>query len=523
MTTLKNLPIGIQTFSTIREGNFVYVDKTQQVLELASKQGRFFLSRPRRFGKSMLISTFQALFEGRKSLFEGLYIVDKWNWTKTYPVIRIDFAAGSIETREALDKRLLDIFIANQERLDIQCPHHVDMAGCFRELIQQAHDKYGQKVVILIDEYDKPILDQIEKPELAAEIREGLKNIYSVMKGQDEYIQFIFMTGVTKFSKVSLFSGINQIKDITLSKDYATICGYTQNDLETSFADHLAGIDWEKLKRWYNGYSFLGESVYNPYDILLFISDHQTYRSYWFETGSPSFLLKLFRKQCYFLPELTNVEVGEEILDSFDVENINPITLLFQAGYLTIESTMTTPFEEFVFRLVIPNQEVTMALNSHFIHAYTQRPEQDKLPIQRNFYDALQQGDLEKLKLHIISLFAGIPWRNFTNNDLPNSEGYYASVLYAFFASINAKITAEDISNKGQADMTIELCEHIYVIEFKLDKNTPFIEQSENTALAQIKTRDYAQKYRASGKSVHQVGMIFNQTARNLVQMDWTV
>jgi hypothetical protein len=519
--TLKNLPIGIQTFSTIREDNFVYIDKTAQIFDLASKQGRFFLSRPRRFGKSMLISTFQALFEGRKQLFEGLIIENKWDWSKTYPVIRIDFAGGSIQTFEQLDKRILDIFTENQERLGISCPHHFDMAGCFRELIQQAHKKYGQKVVILIDEYDKPILDQIEKPELAAEIREGLKNIYSVMKGQDEYIQFIFMTGVTKFSKVSLFSGINQIEDITLDKKVTTICGYTQHDLQTSFAEHLVGVDWEKLKRWYNGYSFLGESVYNPYDILLFISKDKLYRSYWFETGSPSFLLKLFRKQCYFLPELTNVEVGEEILDSFDVENINPITLLFQAGYLTIESTMTTPFEEFVFRLVIPNQEVTMALNSHFIHAYTQRPEQDKLPIQRNLYDALQQGDLEKLKLHIISLFAGIPWRNFTNNDLPNSEGYYASVLYAFFASINAKIIPEDISNKGQADMTIELGEHIYVIEFKLDKNTPFIEQSENTALAQIKERDYAQKYLATGKTVHQVGMIFNQTARNLVQMDW--
>jgi hypothetical protein len=263
--TLKKLPIGIQAFSTIREDDFVYIDKTQMLYQMASVQGRYFLSRPRRFGKSMLVSTLHALFEGRKELFEGLYIYDKWNWHKTYPVIRIDFAAGSIEKREDLNQRLYVIFEDNQRRLKLDCDlllEKGDLAGCFQRLIQKAYDKTGQKVVILIDEYDKPILDQIEKPELSAEIREGLKNVYSVMKGMDEYIQFIFMTGVTKFSKVSIFSGINQLEDITLKQDYATICGYTQGDLETQFAQHLAGVDWEKLKRWYNGYSFTGESVY---------------------------------------------------------------------------------------------------------------------------------------------------------------------------------------------------------------------------------------------------------------------
>jgi hypothetical protein len=236
------------------------------------------------------------------------------------------------------------------------------------ELIQKAAAKYGTKVVVLVDEYDKPILDNIERPEIAAQVREGLKNVYSVLKGQDAYLQFVFMTGVTKFSKVSLFSGLNQLKDITLHRDYASICGYTQGDLETSFAEHLADVNWNKLKTWYNGYHFLGEAVYNPFDILLFIDNGLMFRSYWFETGSPSFLLKLFKQKQYFLPSLEKIEVGEDILDSFDIENINPITLLFQAGYLTIEKTFTKR-DRLVFALKVPNQEVQLALNDHFIDA----------------------------------------------------------------------------------------------------------------------------------------------------------
>jgi hypothetical protein len=519
--TLKKLPIGIQAFPKIREDDFLYIDKTQMLYQMAKDAGAYFLSRPRRFGKSMLVSTLHALFEGRKALFEGLYIYDKWNWDKTHPVIRIDFAAGTIENREQLDHRIKMIFRENQQRLGVECSFDSDMAGCFEELIRKSKEKTGQKVVILIDEYDKPILDQIEKPALSAEIREGLKNIYSVMKGMDEYIQFIFMTGVTKFSKVSIFSGINQLEDITLKQGYATICGYTQGNLETQFAQHLAAVDWEKLKRWYNGYSFTGEAVYNPFDILLFISNNQIYRSYWFETGSPSFLLKLFKKECYFLPDLSDIEVGEEILDSFDVDNINPVTLLFQAGYLTIDHVSVTPFEEQTFALRIPNQEVKMALHSHFIHAYTQRPEQDKLPMQKLLYEALQSGNLEQLKRHIQSLFAGVPWRNFTNNELPDSEGYYASVLYAFFASLNAIIIPENISNHGQVDMTIILGEHIYVMEIKLDPRKRFIAKTPNPALAQILERNYVQQYLTRGKTVHQVGMVFHNKARNLVQMDW--
>jgi hypothetical protein len=520
---MKKLPIGIQSFQTLREEDCVYIDKTPMLLQLAGSVGRYFLSRPRRFGKSLLVDTLKELFEGNQALFQGLYIEDKWDWSATWPVIRLDFADGVLQSREQLDLRITKLLHENRERLGVSLDNEFqDIPGLFRDLIHACHQQSGQRVVILIDEYDKPILDNIEQPEVAAELREGLKNLYSVMKGQDAYIQFAFMTGVSKFSKVSLFSGVNQLRDITLHPAYATLCGYTQQDLETSFAEHLAGVDWQQLKDWYNGYQFLGESVYNPFDILLFIDSRQSYRNYWFETGSPSFLLKLFRQKQYFLPELETLEVGEEILDSFDVENINPVTLLFQAGYLTIARSFTRR-NRLLFELVVPNEEVRISLADQFINAYTERPAHEKFAIQDRLYHCLEQVNMPQLEREIRSLFAGIPWRNFTQNDLADSEGYYASVLYAFFASLNAQIIAEDISNKGQVDLTVILCNCIYVLEIKRDTRADYQAQNPNPALAQIQKQGYSEKYRACGKTLIELGLVFNTEARNLVQMDAVV
>ena len=519
---LKKLPIGINTLSSMLENDMVYVDKTPLIWQMVQQPARFFLSRPRRFGKSLLVDTLKELFEGNQGLFEGLFIHDKWNWAKSYPVIKIDFASGTLQNRQQLDERIDNILQENQQRLGIKCrAEPMDIPGLLTDLILKARERYGQKVVVLVDEYDKPILDNIDYPERAAEVREGLKNLYSVLKGQDAQLQFIFMTGVTKFSKVSLFSGLNQLKDITLSAAYATICGYTQNDLETTFADHLAGVDWGQLKAWYNGYQFLGEAVYNPYDILLFISENQAYRNYWFETGNPSFLIKLFQQKAYFLPDLEQLEVSEEILDSFDIETIDPVTLLFQAGYLTIEKAYAGFSDQFMFQLKVPNREVRQALNSHFINGYTQTLASEKLKIQHQLFDSLNQGDLPQLQNVLQRLFASIPWRNFTNSDLPNSEGYYASVLYAFFASLNATIIPEDTTNRGQVDMTIMLGEFIYVMEIKLDKSQDYQLQTPSPALQQIQDKGYAQKYLNQGKALFEVGLVFNQSQRNLVQLDF--
>ncbi len=532
---MKKLPIGIQTFSSIIQGDFVYIDKTPGIARMLDGAGRYFLSRPRRFGKSLLLDTIKSVFEGRQELFTGLYIEDKWDWSQTWPVIKIDFASGIIHSRNELNAWLHQQLDEQESRLGLKLERDDNPAIRFSRLIQSAANQSNQRqVVVLIDEYDKPILDNIDQTELASEIREGLKNLYSVMKAQDSLIRFIFMTGVTKFSKVSLFSGINQIQDITLNKYFSDICGYTQNDLETTFAEHLAGVDMTELKSWYNGYHFTGGAVYNPYDILLFIFEDHTYRNYWFETGSPEFLIRLFKKHQYFLPDLENIEVGEEILNSFEVENINPITLLFQAGYLTITDTITRR-NRLRFKLAAPNQEVRISLAERLIDAYSARPAEQKYAIQDRLYDALESGDLAQLKQHIISLFAGIPWRNFTHNTLPDSEGYYASVLYAFFSSLNATIIPEDISNRGQADMTIQLGDYIYVLEIKRDNSDNYSSQTPaqtsaqiqeqtqktNPALAQIQQRGYSEKYLASGKQVFEVGMIFNSQQRQLVQMDW--
>ena len=274
------------------------------------------------------------------------------------------------------------------------------------------------------------------------------------------------------------------MSDLTLDARYSSVCGYTEQDLDTCFGEYLAEVNRNEVRCWYNGYGWGdSETVYNPYDILLFIDKNFSFRNYWFETGSPSFLIKLFRKNRYFLPDLENLEVTEEILESFEVENIDPVTLLFQTGYLTIASSFTA-IGQLVFKLRIPNYEVRAALNNQFINAYTELVH-EKLGIQRQLYDCLQQGNLTLLTNLIKRLFAGIPWRNFTHSDLPDYEGYYASVLYAFFASLDARIIPEDISCYGQADMTIILGEHIYVMEFKvIDGETQ--EGPSNPALEQI-------------------------------------
>ncbi|WP_295431229.1 ATP-binding protein [uncultured Thiodictyon sp.] len=535
---LKKLPIGIQTFSEIITEGYTYVDKTAHALALANGGKYYFLSRPRRFGKSLFLDTLKELFEGSEALFRGLDIHPHWDWSRRHPVIRLDFAGGVVQSPEGLDEKIHELLGFNQRRLGIHC-EATSIAGRFAELIIRAHEAGGRRVVILVDEYDKPILDSIEHPHRIAVLREGLKNLYSTMKTQDAHIQFVLMTGVTKFSKVSLFSGLNQLNDLTLDARVATLCGYTQTDLATTFGGHLAGVDWDRLKRWYNGYNFLGEPVYNPFDILLFIDKGRVYRNYWFETGSPSFLLKLLQRRQTFLPALEGIEASEEILDSFDIERIDPVTLLFQTGYLTIDQARES-FDQWLFSLRVPNQEVRQALANHLVDAYTGRLPSERLNWQKAIYDPLTQGDVAGLIAAIQRLFAGIPWRNFTGNDLPEAEGYYASVLYAFFASLNAEIIPEDVSNQGQVDLTIKLADYIYVIEIKLaprqarraptapesvgDEGAPVLARdgAANPALAQLRARGYSDKYRGlPGKGLFEVGLVFERRARNLVQADW--
>jgi hypothetical protein len=336
------------------------------------------------------------------------------------------------------------------------------------------------------------------------------------LKAQDAHIQCIFMTGVSKFSKVSLFSDLNNLTDITISPRFATICGYTQAELETSFAEHLADVDLERFRQWYNGYQWLGEPVYNPFDVLLFLQEGKVYRNYWFETGSPSFLVRLFQQKRYFLPNLEDIEVGEEILNSFDVDTLTPETLLFQAGYLTIAESFTRR-QRTLYRLRIPNMEVRLALSDALITGYT-RIDAPKFSIQEELYQALRTDNFPALHGIIHRLFAAIPYRNFTNTDLLDSEGYYASVLYAFFASLDARIIPEDVTNKGQVDLTVILENRIFVMEIKLIQAA---EVKGNPALEQIRARGYSEKYLGRpGMSVHELGLVFSKAERNLIALD---
>ena len=521
---LKKLPIGIQTFRKIIEGGYAYIDKTAHAQALADSGTYFFLSRPRRFGKSLFLDTLKELFEGSEALFRGLHVHDQWDWSRRHPVIRLDFAGGVLNSRAALDLRIRRLLDENAERLGLACDWaDNDIPGCFGDLIRAAETKAGERVVILVDEYDKPILDNITEPERAAELREGLKNLYSTMKGQDAHIRMVFMTGVTKFSKVSLFSGLNQLEDLTLDARFATVCGYTQQDLETDFGAHLEGVDWNWLKQWYNGYRFLGEPVYNPFDILLFIRKDREFRNYWFETGNPRFLVELLPRRATFLPDLEGIEASEEILDSFDIERIDPITLLFQTGYLTIDSTRWHR-SRIRYRLRLPNQEVRMALADHLIDGYLGTRPSGRDALQDGLYDCLSQGDVPGLIAAIQRLFAGVAWRNFIHADLPETEGYYASVLYAFFASLNAETIPEDTSNRGQVDLTVKLAGYVYCIEIKVDAagSASEAEPGENPALAQIKARGYSAQYRGlPNKGLIELGLIFDRGKRNLARADW--
>ncbi|NCN04749.1 MAG: ATP-binding protein [Spirochaetales bacterium] len=515
---MKSLPIGISTFRTIIENELTYADKTGGFLDLVKQPGRYFLSRPRRFGKSLLVDTFQELFEGNQELFRGLEIAAHWDWSKHYPVVKIDFAGGLLRNRQDMEDKLYPDLarIGNQHQITLS---NSGISNRLKELILALRDKTKMPVVLLVDEYNKPLLDNIEDPGQTIVMRDLLKELYSIVKDVDDSLQFVFFAGVSKFSKVSIFSGVNNLKDLSLDPKYATLCGYTQHDLETVFAEHLQGVDWPQLRHWYNGYNFLGEAVYNPFDILLFISEGRRFRSFWFETGTPTFLIKVLQKNRTFLPDLENLELTDEQLGTFEIERIPPGVLLFQSGYLTIDKSfqkMGLP----AYRLRVPNFEVRSALSNALFTGYTDISDQ-RLKFQTGAYDALVSADLLALEGAITRLFASIPGRNFTNNDIAEYEGYYGSVLYSFFVSLSCTVIPEDTNNHGQADLTIRLENKVYVMEIKVIPTDATLGTT-NTALDQVHSRNYAQKYQGEpGVQVFELGLVFSQEKRNLVQFDY--
>ena len=509
---MKNkLPIGIQTFKEIIDNDYVYIDKTDVALDLIQNYKYAFLSRPRRFGKSLFLDTLHNIFEGKKELFKNLSIYGKWDFDDTYPVIKIDWA-GDFKTLKSTKKVAFDILKENQQRLKIECETDDEPSGCFKKLIQKSYEKYQKPVVVLIDEYDKPILDNLENPQIALQNRDFLRSFYVMLKANDAYIKFAFLTGISKFSKSNIFSGLNNLTDISLKPRYATVCGYTQNDLETSFLPYLKDIDMERVKEWYNGYNFMGESVYNPFDILKFIKNDFMFKNYWWESGNPYFLITLLKQHPHNIPNLENITLGEELLNSFEVEKLRLEVLLFQSGYLTIKSHYNDPeFGINDYTLKIPNKEVSISLNRLFLEYLSD----SYIKADRNIIKAIQEADFEEIKNIFKSLFASIPYNNYVKNNIGEYEGYYASVFYAYLAASGFNIIPEDVTNSGRIDITLVLKKQIYIIEFKLSKSKT------STALEQIKSKEYASKYKNQNKDIYLVGIEFDTQDKNISSFEW--
>ena len=510
---MKKLPIGIQTFQAIIEDDdFYYVDKTKFVYDLVESGRYYFLSRPRRFGKSLFLDTLRAAFSGERELFKGLYLEENWDWETKYPVINISFGSGVMRSVEELQSAFLYMLDKIQKQYTIHSDY-TDLSSRFSDTIYLLNKKYNQKVVILIDEYDKPILDSIDKTDLAIEIREELKNYYSVIKDSDRYIKFVFITGVTKFSKVSLFSGLNNLEDLTLHSKYSAICGYTQGELEDVFAERLVNQDLDKIKNWYNGYSFLGDGVYNPFDILLFFSNSYEFKNFWFETATPTFLIKLLMAQNYFIPSIEEIEANDDILSSFDVDKIGIETLLFQAGYLTIKDKKQKG-NRIIYNLGYPNLEVKMSMTDYILKMYS---DQNVTGVQNRLYDYLESGDLDKLKDLFYQFFASIPNDWYRKNQIAGYEGYYASIFYCYFTALGLDVIAEDITNIGRIDLTVRIEDKIYIIEFKVIE----LIKEKNSALEQIKEKRYYEKYQDDKSDIYLVGVEFSKDEKNITRYDY--
>ncbi|WP_037483766.1 ATP-binding protein, partial [Sphaerotilus natans] len=452
------------------------------------------------------------LFEGNQALFTGLAAETRWDWTRRHPVICISFSDGVLQSRASLDQRIGEILHEAAQDLGVEPGAAESIAGRFSELIRRAHERHGERAVVLIDEYDKPILDNIDQPETARAMREGLKNLYSVLKGADAHLKFVFLTGVSKFSKVSLFSGLNHLTDITLDPEYSALCGYTDEDLDTVFAPELPGLDRDEIRRWYNGYNWLGESVYNPFDVLLLFRKRR-FKPYWFETGTPTFLVKLLTERRQFTPDLGRLVAPETLLSTFDVDTIPTEALMFQAGYLTIASEHARPGRT-DFQLKYPNQEVQASLNDVLLQSLSGDLSAPGPQISR-LWDLLEAGDPLPLKALFHAFFASIPNDWYRNSPIAQFEGYWASIFYSHFAALGLDIRVEDTTNKGRIDMTVLACGAVWIFEFKVVELVP-----EGRAIAQIRAKGYAEKYRDRGEPVHLIGVEFSRAERNLVAFD---
>ncbi|UTY23738.1 ATP-binding protein [Treponema denticola] len=530
MSTIREMPIGIQSFEKLITSGFFYVDKTEYVWNLVKNPAPYFLSRPRRFGKSLLLSTLKAYFLGQKELFKGLAI-EKFEETEKgkreiwqeYPVLYLDFNIGIYDTKEGLLNRL-GSFLCEYE--NIYGSTGLDLPDRFQNLIKAAYEKTGKQAVILIDEYDKPLLQTMWKDEALNETyRTILKGFFGVIKSADQYLRFTFLTGVTKFSKVSIFSDLNNLRDLSLLSDYSAVCGISQEELEADFKPEIAALaennslTYEealaKLKQRYDGYLFArkGKAMYNPFSLLNVFASRE-FSSYWFATGTPTFLVEYLKKAYYNIPDLDgNVKMNESGLEAYRADAINPLPILFQSGYLTIKD-----YNDFsgLYRLGFPNDEVRYGFLDNLLPAYTSiRTDKTGLSIWE-FYEQIEAGDVDGFMQKMKGIISGIPYDNLTEKDLALREQNYQTAVYLVFALMNQFVHTEVHCATGRADCTVEFQDKVYIFEFKLTSN----ETAEN-AVKQIKEKGYKDKYSGSGKKIIAIGSSFDEEKRTI--KDWRV
>ncbi|UTD13528.1 ATP-binding protein [Treponema denticola] len=525
----RKMPIGIQSFEKMRNDKYLYVDKTKYVYNLVCTSSPYFLSRPRRFGKSLFLSTLKAYFLGQKELFKGLYIekaeekraeIEKTDAWVEYPVLYMDFNVGRYDLEEALAESL-DYFLRKEEKLYGLKNEGDSFGKRFQSLIETAYNKTGRQVVILVDEYDKPLLQTMGINEtLNEEYRNTLKAFYSVIKTCDQYIRFAFLTGVTKFSKVSIFSDLNNLQDISMLNDYAEICGLTQGEIENTFKPEIERLAkssknrydkmLEELKKRYDGYKFsvLGESVYNPFSILNTLNSGEL-KNYWFSTGTPTFLVNYLKDAYYNIPDLDGkVELDEFMLNEYRADTKNPIPILFQSGYLTIKEYIE---EVNMYRLGFPNDEVRYGFLKNLFPSYSSlRPDETGVSIWK-FVEDIRAGNVDEFMERMQAIIAGVPYDNLPKDKLKLREQNYQTAVYLIFKLMGQFVQTEIHCAKGRADCIVHTKDSIYIFEFKL-----MSAGSADDAITQIKEKGYASQFKAEGKKIILIGSSFDEEERTI-------
>jgi len=515
--TRQRLPIGIQDFATIRNEGFYYVDKTPLIRQLVEGGRHYFLSRPRRFGKSLLVDTISALFEGQEELFRGLDIHEHWDWSVTHPVVRLSFD-GKSDRPEDIECNIANQLGLIEHAAGLDPPRPAEAPPeRLRTLLYRLHHTTGQRVVILVDEYDKPILDGLPDPDRARANRDYLQGFYSIIKGSAAHVRFVFLTGVSMFSKVSLFSGLNNLEDISLDPHFATICGYTDEDIDTVFAPELDGLDRDEIRRWYNGYNWLGtERLYNPFDVLLLLRSRK-FKPYWFQTGSPTFLFDTLKAKSVNPLDLEGCLVDESLVAKFEVEDLSAEALLFQTGYLTIVDEQSDGFDA-LYQLDYPNQEVCVSLNRGLLQ-YLGKTVTEAAGQGRDLCALLKDNDFVGFAATLKAYLASIPYQWHVTGDLARYEAWYASLLHMCFRVIGVDVRAEEASSRGRADMVVQTGGQVFVLEFKMAEDADATEAALEAAFTQMRARGYADRYRDRQEPVHLIAVACGREARNLLEV----